>query len=385
MIEYISKKTPSFYHKLRISSVPTMVTPKSGMPLRSPYAKSELPSLFPSLSFWQLQILGWGAFFIVPFFFWASHRAEAPLMWLLMTRPIFGFLITTAVSPLCQRLYQRRVKLLPLVAMTVAFSLVVSFLELLVIIPLGQVLGIYPSTQSLTAIFPILLTIRFWSLLLWFLLYFGLKSQQESARLKTAIQESEIKLLRSNVDPHFLFNALATIMAIRKNEEKVALVTQGLADYLRFSLSQHQGNKTSLLHPLNEELEALKNYLGVEKVRFGEALEWHYDIGEGAGDFPVPSALVQPLLENAIKHGQLTSPKPLIIRITASVNDKRLSLCVENTGFWKTRVEPDDSLGSGIVNLKRRLELLYRGAAKLSHETSNGGVRALLVIPFQGA
>jgi len=350
---------------------------------RSPSPKSELPKLFPSLSFWHLQILGWGAFFIVPFFFWASHRADAPLMWLLMTRPINGFLITTAVSPVCHRLYQRRVKLFPLVAMMVSFSLVVSFLELLVMIPLGQALGIYPSTQSLTAIFPILLTVRFWSLLLWFILYFGLKSQKETARLKLEFQQSEINLLRSNVDPHFLFNALSTIMAIRKDEEKVALVTQELADYLRFSLSQYRENKNSFLHPLQKELDALKNYLEVEQVRFGESLEWHYDIGEGAGDFPVPSALVQPLLENAIKYGQRTSPKPLIIRITARIKKKTLSLCVENTGFWETRQEPDDSLRSGITNLERRLELLYRGLAKLSYETSHGVVRAQMLIPFQ--
>jgi len=348
---------------------------------RSPSPRSELPKLFPSLSFWHLQILGWGAFFIVPFFFWASHRAEAPLMWLLMTRPVFGFLITSAVSPVCQRLYQRRVKLFPLVAMMVSFSLVVSFFELLVMIPLGQALGIYPSTQSLRAIFPILLTIRFWSLLLWFILYFGLKSQQETARLKLEFQQSEINLLRSNVDPHFLFNALSTIMAIRKDEEKVALVTQELADYLRFSLSQHRENKNSFLHPLGEELDALKNYLGVEKVRFGEALDWHYEIGEGVGNFPVPSALVQPLLENAIKYGQMTSPKPLIIRITARIEEKKLSLCVENTGFWKTTMQPSESIGSGIANLERRLELLYRGLAKLSYETSNGVVRAHLLIP----
>jgi len=298
-----------------------------------------------------------------------------------MTRPIFGFLITTAVSPVCQRLYQRRVKLFPLVAMMVFFSLVVSFLELLVMIPLGQALGIYPSTQSLTTIFPILLTIRFWSLLLWFILYFGLKSQQESARLKMEFQQSEINLLRSNVDPHFLFNALSTIMAIRKNEEKVALVTQELADYLRFSLSQHRDNKKSFLYPLGEELGALKNYLAVEKVRFGESLEWQYDIGEGAGDFPVPSALVQPLLENAIKYGQRSSPKPLIIRITARIEKKKLSLCVENTGLWETAVQPSESIGSGIANLERRLELLYRGSTKLSYETSNGVIRAHLLIP----
>jgi len=374
-----SEGARGFYLRLLIANVPT--TYQSRMIPRSPSPKSESPKLFPSLSFWHLQIFGWGAFFIVPFFFWASHRAEAPLMWLLMTRPIFGFLITTAVSPVCQHLYQRRVKLFPLVAMMVSFSLVVSFLELLVMIPLGQALGIYPSTQSLTAIFPILLTIRFWSLLLWFILYFGLKSQQESARLKMEFQQSEINLLRSNVDPHFLFNALTTIMAVRKDEQKVSLVVQALADYLRFSLSQHQEKNKSYLHPLQKELDALKNYLEVEKVRFGEDLEWHYDIGEGTGDFPVASALVQPLLENAIKYGQLTSPKPLIIRITARIEEKNLSLCIENTGLWETAVQPSESIGSGIANLERRLELLYRGSAKLSYETSNGVVRAHLLIP----
>lgn len=345
--------------------------------------KTEFTFAFPSLSFWHLQLLGWGGFFIFPLFVWLSHRAEVPQMWLFLTRPITGFLVTWAMRPVCQRLYQQRVKLFPLVMMMVTFSVIASIVELHFMIWLGRVLGFYSASQTTALLYPIFLTVRAVTLLFWFLLYFGIKAQRESAHLKLEIQEAEIKQLRSNVDPHFLFNALATIMAVRKEEEKVALVTQALADYLRFSLSQHQGNKKIFLHPLGEELEALKNYLGVEKVRFGENLLWHFEIGEGAEEFMVPSALVQPLLENAIKYGQLTSPKPLIITVAARIQERKLLLSVENTGSWETRVEPGASLGSGIANLERRLELLYRGAASLSFETSGDHVRAHLVIPTE--
>jgi len=196
-------------------------------------------------------------------------------------------------------------------------------------------------------------------------------------------RHAELALLRNQVNPHFLFNALATIMAVRREEEKVVLVTQSLADYLRFSLSQHQENKKTFLYPLGEELEALRNYLEVENVRFGENLIWNFDIEEDAEGFGVPSALVQPLLENAIKYGQLTSPKPLIITVTARVQAGKLFLCVENTGSWHARVEPSVSLGSGISNLKKRLALIFRGSANLSFENSGDRVRAHLVIPSE--
>jgi LytS/YehU family sensor histidine kinase len=180
------------------------------------------------------------------------------------------------------------------------------------------------------------------------------------------------------MQPHFLFNALSAVMAVSNDKEKVEELTQSLADYLRFSLRK----KNDDYSPLGEELDAMENYLHVEKIRFEEKLQCRIDADEEARVFAVPRQLVQPLLENAIKYGQQTSPMPLSIRIEAQLTGDRLHLTVENTGSW---VEPSASsgMGIGISNLRRRLELLYGEQARLTHEHSPERVRALVTLPIR--
>jgi LytS/YehU family sensor histidine kinase len=218
------------------------------------------------------------------------------------------------------------------------------------------------------------------TLLVWLLLYFGIKSFMRHSAIEREFQRSEIRLLRSQVNPHFLFNALTTIMAVRKDEEQVALVTQSLADYLRFSLSQQEEDQLS--HPLGQELEALENYLEVEKVRFQKNFESRIEVTHEARAVGVPSALVQPLLENAIKYGQQTSPLPLRVAITARVAEGKLHLTVENTGRW---VEPGltRSPGIGIANLRKRLHLLYGNHARVSFDLAGSAVKARVSLPIQ--
>jgi LytS/YehU family sensor histidine kinase len=213
--------------------------------------------------------------------------------------------------------------------------------------------------------------------MIWLLLYFGIKSFKLHAEIEREFHLSELKLLRSQVNPHFLFNALATIMAVRKDEAMVSQVTQSLADYLRFSLAQSQDQ---FKHPLGQEVAALENYLLVEKIRFQEKLETRIEVSAEACAAQVPTALIQPLLENAIKYGQKTSPPPLRIAIEARLSEGRLLLLVENTGRW---VEPHgpDSTGLGIVNLRKRLHLLYGDQAQLTFDRTGTAVRAQVSVP----
>jgi LytS/YehU family sensor histidine kinase len=126
----------------------------------------------------------------------------------------------------------------------------------------------------------------------------------------------------------------------------------------------------------------MENYLQVEKIRFEEKLRFRIDADEEARVFVVPRQLVQPLLENAIKYGQQTSPMPLSIRIEAQITGDRLHLTVENTGSW---VEPSASsgMGIGISNLRRRLELLYGDRASLTHKHSPQRVQSMVTLPIR--
>jgi LytS/YehU family sensor histidine kinase len=220
-------------------------------------------------------------------------------------------------------------------------SVLFSILELEAVRRTGTLLGIVSSGTVQSEVYTGILLLRSTVLLLWLMLYFGIKLLQQNAETEREFRKAEARLLRSQMNPHFLFNALNTIMAVRKDQAKVETVTQSLADYLRFSLQQEESDEHGLsTHPLGDELAALEDYLRVEKARFGDDIVCRIDAGEDARHTPVPAALVQPLLENAIKYGQETGPRPLRVSITAQVVQDKLQLEVENSGHWVEEGSP---------------------------------------------
>ena len=327
-------------------------------------------------SFWPLQIGGWGLNFLVPLLFLVSGSVTDPShLCYAFSRPLNGFLITLALRPCCFWAFGRFANRWLLVPVFVPVSLLLSFVDMMGVDSLILACG-FPSVRmdSWMSIF----FMRAATFMIWMLLYFGIKSIKLHAEIEREFQQSELKLLRSQVNPHFLFNALATIMAVRKDEALVSQVTQSLADYLRFSLAQE--SQDQFKHPLGQELTALENYLLVEKIRFQEKLETRIAVSEAAYAAQVPTALIQPLLENAIKYGQKTSPPPLCIAIEARLSAGRLLLMVENTGHW---VEPHgpQSIGLGIANLRKRLHLLYGDQAELTFDRTATTVRAQVSLP----
>jgi LytS/YehU family sensor histidine kinase len=215
---------------------------------------------------------------------------------------------------------------------------------------------------------------------IWTGMYFSSSLFFDSLELSRRQQKSELALLRYQMQPHFLFNALTAVMAVSGDRAKVEELTQSLADYLRFSLSKGDDDAS----PLGDELDALESYLQVEKIRFAENLNYQIDADFETRAERVMQHLVQPLLENAIKYGQQTSPMPLSIVIQTRRNGDKLQLLIENTGSW---VEPsassrDQGMGIGISNLRRRLQLLYSDRASLTYEHSPQYVRAMVTLPI---
>ena len=368
----------TFYQKLRdaISGPARSRTAIKGSPGKRPEHGTGLMWLF---SFWPLQIGGWGLNFLVPLLFLLTDSVtDSSHLCYAFTRPLNGFLITLALRPCCSWAFGRFENRWLLVPVFVPVSLLLSYVELMGVDTLILACG-FPSVRmdSWTAIF----FMRAATFMIWLLLYFGIKSIKHHAAIEREFQQSELKLLRSQVNPHFLFNALATIMAVRKDEELVSQVTQSLADYLRFSLAQE--HQDQFQHPLGQELTALENYLRVEKIRFQEKLETRIEVSDEASAAHVPAALIQPLLENAIKYGQQTSPPPLCIAIEARLSEGRLLLMVENTGRW---VEPHGSrsTGLGLANLRKRLHLLYGDQAQLTLDHTATAVRAQVSLPVSG-
>ena len=220
------------------------------------------------------------------------------------------------------------------------------------------------------------------SLLTWNVAYFGvlLVKEYHAVRLEAseamlAARAGELAQLRSQINPHFLLNSLNSVVAEKGDPGKVESLVLSLAGYLRFSLQQGPG-----LAPLGRELDALENYLQVEKIRFEEKLEYQVVAAAAARAHQVPNALVLPLLENAVKYGQLTSGWPLRLGISARLEAGEMVIGVANSGRW---MEPGVSGGSGIglANLRRRLELLYGGRARLEVVEGDGHVEVRVRLP----
>src|ERR1700730_6975142 len=198
----------------------------------------------------------------------------------------------------------------------------------------------------------------------WSGLYFGFKYWQDSRqreevsfRAAALTREAALKMLRYQLNPHFLFNSLNSASAlIREDPERAEQMISELSDFLRYSLINTKVSDVSL----KKELEAIRTYLHIEKIRFEEKLDISFEVEPIAESFRVPSFLLHPLVENAIKFGMQTSPLPLTIEVMATSSNRSLHLEVVNTGKWKEPAKEypsqlSNGAGIGLENVRPRL------------------------------
>jgi two-component system, LytTR family, sensor kinase len=198
----------------------------------------------------------------------------------------------------------------------------------------------------------------------------------KEARLETLVKETELKMLRSQINPHFLFNSLNSISSLTITDpEKAREMVVKLSEFMRYALSRKDEEPVSL----QNELENLRLYLEIEKVRFGEKLTTEEIIDANCLDFKIPVMLLQPLYENAVKHGVYESTERVRIITQAKFTDGYFEIIISNN------YDPSPSFksgtGTGLLNVTRRLELFYgnKGSVKTSKE--NGIYTVTLYIP----
>ena len=197
--------------------------------------------------------------------------------------------------------------------------------------------------------------------------------ESETRRL---VAQAELRALQSQIHPHFLFNALNALYGIIPREARGARDTVlNLADIFRYFLETGKA-----MVPLEEELRIVRAYLDVERLRLGEKLRMEFDIGPGAGAAPIPILSIQPLVENAVKHGIATTAAGGTIRVRAWVDAAGVTtVAVSDTGpgFAKG----SGRVGVGLENVTRRLELSYGGEARLQIRSDAGGSEVSFTIP----
>jgi two-component system, LytTR family, sensor kinase len=210
-----------------------------------------------------------------------------------------------------------------------------------------------------------------------FIYYFSFREKlTREADLRTLVKETELSLLRSQLNPHFIFNSLNSISSLTiSNPGKAQDMLIKLSSYLRFALEDNKNNKISF----GEELENSLLYLEIEKVRFGEKLIFEKEVSAECTTALVPNMILQPLLENAIKHGVYESQEPVLIHLNCRMENNFLHVRISNN-FDKELVSKKGK-GFGLRNVQERLQLLY-GKRELMNTSTNGAVFEVdLLIP----
>ena len=240
-------------------------------------------------------------------------------------------------------------------------------------------------------VFPYLFTLEAAAFMIWLSLfhaYYFFENMQiktaEQYASKVKLQEAELSFLRAQLNPHFLFNALNSIHALSlMQSEKASDAVILLSDLMRYTLNYGKKN----LVPLEEEMDIVRKYLELEKIRFGKKLSYQFDIQPDTLPILIPPIIVQTLTENAIKHAIRQNANGGSIKINTTIKDQFLIIDIINNGQLIQRedssvLQSNDS-GIGIENTEKRLQMLYGNKAFFELKNANNEeVVACLKIPL---
>ncbi len=344
--------------------------------------------------FWILQCGGWLAFGVA-MFAWGLHYFNARDAFvnkalLVMT----GFAVTLILRSLYRRVRARSIT--PLASALLIFSL--SFTGAAIWREIQNLLfQVYASAAMSGNVAVRLVAIPLGTLLYdgfvlfaWSLLYYGVNDWVELERQRERATKAEamahaarLRALQSQLEPHFLFNtlnAVSTLVVEGKNGEAARMIAR-LSDFLRLTLDSAERPEISVA----DELEFVRRYLEIEQVRFGERLRVTITASPEALQGLVPTLLLQPLVENAVKHGVLPREQGGNVAVTIARSDGRLRICVSDDGAGLPQ-EAGPAAGVGLSNTAARLEELYGDRSHFSLGASEqGGVAATIEIPFRTA
>ena len=190
--------------------------------------------------------------------------------------------------------------------------------------------------------------------------------------------EAHLRLLQAQIEPHFLFNTLANVSSlIEVDATRARRLLDRLNDWLRVALARTRSESATL----GDELTLLENYLQILGMRFGARLRWQIDASEAVRAIQFPPMLLQPLVENAIRHGIEPKLGGGQLKISAKMEQGMLRLCVDDDGAGFN--DKTSGSGTGLENIRARLAALYGSSARFElHENATGGVSAALELPL---
>lgn len=335
--------------------------------------------------YWTFQLGGWTIYGLIQVIGANIVAGQRDLQWIdyipLITEAIF-FLIATHL--LRQIIINRRwlgMRMAAIIPRVLVLALLIAFLAYTVRISAIYIFGLFqPSLLNMGNVVGNIIanTLVVFLWMVFYFIYHYFESYNQSLKYEAAIHEIELNNLKSQLNPHFMFNALNSIRALVDDEpDKSKKAITQLSNILRNSLATDKTRLTSF----EQELTTVKDYLSLETIRYEERLKIYYDIHPDSFNFHVPPLMIQTLVENGIKHGVAKLKEGGEIIIKSAVKNDNLTIEIFNSGQIKNG-SPLKSKGLGIKNTIKRLDLIYGENATFNmYNSKNNNVITELVIP----
>ncbi len=335
--------------------------------------------------YWFCQIFGWSLLIGVEYVTYLAEDGFVPdVLYLAIANVFLGITLTHLYRLMIRRWNWVRLPFLQLAPRVILSILVLALIMTMVNMPIDQVIIPQHLVGEPSQFFGYIVS---WgkSMLAWVLSYTAYhyveqnrNAEIEKILLKTSIRETEAKVLRSQLNPHFVFNALNSIRAlVHENPVKAQQSITQLSNLLRNSLLADRRKTVEL----REEIKTVEDYLALEKVRYEDRLTSRIDLDGRTLFWQVPPMMLQTLVENAIKHGVSTAVGGGFVEVHASISTNKLHIVIRNTGVLGDK---EASGGFGLANTAQRLELLYGPDARFQiFQEDETIVCADILIPSQ--
>ncbi len=340
-------------------------------------------------AFWMLQAAGWSGYFVLRTVSNVSNGFEFKGIILVIIETIIGYCLTLLLSTLYS--YFRRLPrisgaLLTLATLALA-TLIYAVLEAFTFSLVTQTTDPGISISRVVGY----LFFTFTVLAGWSALYFGInfyliveQQADKMEALEHQASHAQLAMLRYQLNPHFLFNTLNSIstLVLLKQTERANVMLSRLSSFLRYTLA----NEPTAHVTLAQEAETLKLYLEIEKMRFDERLRTHFEIDPRVAKARLPSLLLQPLVENAIKYAVTPQEEGADITVSARLVGERVLIAVSDTGpgLIEMKARPTLSTGVGLANIRERLAQSFGADHRFETQSNPGeGFSVEIEIPFQ--
>jgi two-component system, LytTR family, sensor kinase len=369
----------------RASDAPKIQSPADpivrGMGLNQPFFEDK------NRAFWILQSIGWSGYFFLRTLSGIANN----LGWMLLVHTLLLTATGYSLTLLMGSLFRRLIKMKPILTLVLSLAAVVIASGVFSVIETWSVATfLKPEFKPQGVAYLGALLLNFALLAAWTALYYGINYfllLEDQIRLRERLEgqasTAQLTMLRYQLNPHFLFNTLNSIstLVLLKQTERANAMLARLSSFLRYTLANEPMAKVTLA----QEVETLKLYLEIEKMRFEERLRPHFKIESETIGARLPSLLLQPLIENAIKYAVTPAENGADIWLTATREGQAVRIEVADNGDGTgAEIAASPSTGVGLANIRDRLSQAYGAAHRFeTRQNERGGFSVIIEIPFE--